>query len=151
MRPSKLKTYMEIAETVAKRSHDADTKVGAVLIKNDTGAIIATGFNGFVRGVHDNQLPNTRPDKYPYIVHAETNIMANCCRHGIATDNCTLICTLSPCVSCMRMLYQAGLTTVIAKTKYRDFDNILKMKDIGILETMTDEGYYKLTYKVPEI
>ena len=54
MRPSKIANYMEIADVVSKRSHDVDTKVGAVLINNKSGAIIATGFNGFVRGANDS-------------------------------------------------------------------------------------------------
>src|SRR6478609_3085277 len=108
-RPSKLANYMETAEVCAKRSHDAETKVGAVLVNNISGAIMATGFNGFVRGAPDSILPTTRPDKYEYIVHAETNLITNCARHGISMDNCMLVCTLSPCKSCMRMLINAGV------------------------------------------
>lgn len=148
MRPSKLQTYMEVAETVAKRSHDAETQVGAVLVKNNTGAIIATGYNGFVRGTGDKELPNTRPEKYNYIVHAEQNLISNCARHGISMDDCTLICTLSPCCSCMRILFQCGITRVIVKQQYKDFENILQMKDVDVDVGRTPEGYIELKYSV---
>ena len=148
MRPTKNQTYMEIAETVAKRSHDAETQVGAVLVKNSTGAVIATGQNGFVRGAPDSKLPNTRPDKYKYIVHAEQNLLANCARHGISMDDCTLVCTLSPCVSCMRIMWQCGITRVIVKEKYKDFQEILQMKDLGIDVRRTEEGFTELRYSV---
>src|SRR5574343_596422 len=119
MRPSKNQNYMDIAEAVAQRSHDAETKVGAVLINNTSGAIIATGYNGFVRGADDSVLPNTRPAKYEYIVHAEQNLICNSARHGISMNNCSLVCTLSPCKLCMRMLLNCGITKVIAKDLYK--------------------------------
>jgi len=147
MRPTKLKNYMEQAEVASKRSHDAETQVGAVLIKNDTGAVIMTSYNGFVRGADDDNLPNTRPDKYPYMCHAEENMIWNCARHGISTDNCSVVSTLSPCVDCMRMLWQCGISRVVVKEIYRDFDDITKMKDLTVKVNLV-EDFYELEYKV---
>jgi len=148
MRPTKVQNYMDVATTIAQRSHDAETKVGAVLVKNDSGAIIATGFNGFVRGAPDDILPNTRPDKYEYIVHAEQNLICNSAKHGISMNNCSLICTLSPCKLCMRMLLNCGITKVIAKDLYKDFDEILKMQDIKVEVQKEEDGFFHITYKV---
>lgn len=147
-RVTKLQNLMDIAEVVSRRSHDAETQVGALLINNDSGAILATGFNGFVRSANDGILPNTRPNKNIYVVHAEENILYNCCRHGISTNNCKIICTQSPCSRCMRAIYQAGIKEVIAKHKYRDYETLLTMKDIKIIESVTEEGFYKLKYEV---
>ena len=148
MRPSKSHNHMELAETIAKRSHDAETKVGAVLINNSSGAIIATGYNGFVRGADDSILPSTRPDKYEYILHAEQNLIANSARHGISMDNCSLVCTLSPCKLCMRLLLNCGITKVIAKDLYKDFNDILQMQDIKVEATKEEDGFWHITYKV---
>jgi dCMP deaminase len=148
MRPSKNQNYMDIATVIAQRSHDAETKVGAVLVNNNSGAIIATGFNGFVRGADDAILPNTRPDKYEYIVHAEQNLICNSAKHGISMNNCSLICTLSPCKLCMRMLLNCGITKVIAKDLYKDFDEILKMQDIKVECKKEEDGFYHISYKV---
>lgn len=139
---------MEIAETIAKRSHDADTKVGAILIKNDSGAIVSTGFNGFVRGAPDDTLPTTRPDKYEYIVHAEMNLICNSAKEGISMNDCSLVCTLSPCKLCMRMLLNCGITKVIAKDLYKDFNDILKMQDIKVAVSQEPDGFWHITYKV---
>jgi dCMP deaminase len=139
---------MDIAEIIAERSHDAETKVGALLINNESGAIIATGYNGFVRGADDSKLPNTRPEKYEYILHAEQNLIANCARHGISMDNCSLICTLSPCKLCMRMLLNSGITKVVSKNLYKDFNDILKMGDINVEVKQESDGFWHLTYKV---
>ncbi len=148
MRPTKVQNYMDVATTIAERSHDAETKVGAVLVKNDSGAIVATGFNGFVRGAPDDILPKTRPDKYEYIVHAEQNLICNSAKEGISMNNCSLVCTLSPCKLCMRMLLNCGITKVIAKDLYKDFDEILKMQDIKVECKKEEDGFYHITYKV---
>jgi len=148
MRPTKVQNYMDIAETIAKRSHDAETKVGAILIKNDSGAIIATGFNGFVRNAPDSILPKTRPDKYEYIIHAEQNLICNSAKEGISMNGCSLVCTLSPCKLCMRMLLNCGITKVIAKDLYKDFNEILQMRDIGVEVSQESDGFWHITYKV---
>ncbi len=139
---------MDIAQTIAQRSHDAETKVGAVLVNNASGAIVATGYNGFVRGAPDDILPNTRPDKYEYIVHAEQNLICNSAKHGISMNNCSLVCTLSPCKLCMRMLLNCGITKVIAKDLYKDFNDILQMQDIKVEVEKKEDGFYHISYKV---
>lgn len=137
---------MAMAEVAASRSHDAETKVGSVLVKADTGAVIATGCNGFVRGADDNKLPANRPEKYDYIVHSEMNLIANCARHGVSTDNCFVVCTLTPCKVCMRMLWQCGINRVIAKSRYKDLDQILAMNDLAV-DIRSEEGFIDLIYK----
>lgn len=150
MRPTKNQNYMDIATTIAQRSHDAETKVGAVLVNNSSGAIVATGYNGFVRGADDTALPNTRPDKYEYILHAEQNLIANSARHGISMNDCSLVCTLSPCKACMRMLFNCGITKVLAKELYKDFDEVLKMKDLNVVATQEADGLWHLTYHLEQ-
>lgn len=147
-RPSKHEYFMKIAEATALRSHDAQTKVGCLLVKNGSGQIVGTGYNGFVRGADDSILPTTRPEKYSYIIHSEMNLLASLARSGgVGTDDTTLYCTLSPCEKCMRHLYQAGITSVIVKSKYSDFEKLKEMKDLKINEEITLEGYHKLTYQ----
>lgn len=137
---------MNIAEVVAMRSHDAETKVGSVLVKESSGAVIATGCNGFVRAAPDNLLPNTRPEKYAVIIHSEQNLILNCAHHGVSMEGAFVVCTLTPCTACTRNLYQVGVTKVYAKAKYKDFDQILKMPDIKVTESLTQEGFVELLY-----
>jgi len=145
-RPSKLEYWMGIAVAVSERSHDAETKVGAILIKNDTGMVVATAHNGFVRGAPDSILPKTRPEKYEYMIHAEDNLISHCAKSGICIDNCTLVITLSPCQKCLRLMWQAGITEVICRDLYRD--HCIDMKDLKIEQEVTPEGFYKLSYKL---
>jgi dCMP deaminase len=146
MRPTKEANYMDMAVVVSARSHDSETKVGAVLINNKSGAIMATGYNGYVRGAPDHILPSKRPDKYEFILHAEQNMIANCARHGISMDNCMLFCTMSPCKLCMRMMFNCGITKVVAKELYKDFNDILLMPDIRVSMEKKEDGFYHITY-----
>lgn len=147
-RLSKEKYWMNLAEATSARSQDSETKVGGILIKNDTGMVVATGYNGFVRGAPDDKLPTTRPEKYKYMVHAEENLIAHAARNGISVDNCTLIITLSPCQKCLRLMWQAGITQVICRDIYRD--HTIDLPDLDIVQEQTEDGFYKLTYKVNE-
>jgi dCMP deaminase len=150
MRPTKIENYMAIADIVAQRSHDAETKVGAVLVNDKSGAIVATGYNGFVRGACDEKLPCTRPDKYEFILHAEQNLIANCARHGISMEDCTLICTMSPCKLCMRLMINCGITKVVTRELYRDFQEILDMPDVRTRMSTRADGLHEITYSVAD-
>lgn len=140
----KLNFYLARALAIANQSHDSQTKVGAILIDPNTGAVMAEGYNGFVRGGPDDKLPTTRPEKYDYIIHAETNLLCNAVRSGVKTDGCIIFCTLSPCIKCLRMLWQAGINTFYFKEKYSDFDQSKSMLDLKI--TLDNVGdFYKMT------
>lgn len=146
---NKIKWWFEIAQVTSKKSPDAETKVGAILININTGAVIASGFNGFVRGALDGTLPNTRPEKYKYIVHAEQNLICNCARHGISMDNCILVATLSPCIHCMRFLWQCGIKQILCLKLYNDFEDIKNMSDLDVhLEEVQQDDlfFYKINY-----
>jgi dCMP deaminase len=139
---------MDVAVAVSARSHDAETKVGSVLIRESNNTLVSTGFNGFVAGAKDSSLPNTRPDKYEYIIHSEMNLISNCAKNGISTDGCYVVCTMSPCTDCVRLLVSAGINKVYAKNLYKDIDSVLNMKDIKVNIKPTPEGFYELTYKM---
>lgn len=133
---------MKQAEVIAENSPDSQRKVGAVLVKIDGGEVVAQGYNGYVRGTK-TALPTTRPEKYQYIIHAEKNLILNCARNGVSTKGCYLICTLSPCSVCMRESFQAGISTIYFKDKYKDFENQLSMKDLHI-ELTKIKDYYRI-------
>jgi dCMP deaminase len=135
----KLNSYYRRALTIAEDSHDPDTKVAALLVNSESGAVIADGYNGFVRGADDENLPKTRPEKYQYFLHSEINMICNAARNGINTSNCIVFCTLSPCAHCLRVLYQSGITEIYFKDRYRDFDKDLILKDLNIIVTSIGE------------
>lgn len=136
----KLKYYHTRALATASASPDEQTKVGALLIHGESGAVIAEGYNGFIRGAPDDSLPKTRPEKYDYIIHAETNLICNAVRHGISTNNCVMFCTISPCIKCMRMICQTGIKEIYIKSFYTDYEQCSNMDDLKI--TVTNVGEF---------
>ncbi len=140
----KLQHYYIRALATASASPDAQTKVGALLIHGESGAIIAEGYNGFIRGADDENLPNTRPEKYDYMIHAEDNLLCNAVRHGVSANKCVIFCTISPCIKCARKLFQAGITEIYVRGFYADFKESSDMKDLKLTVTSIGE-FSKIT------
>lgn len=107
--------YMKHAEVAASMSKDRSTQVGAVAI-DDQFNIIATGYNGFPRGINDDvESRHNRPEKYLWTSHAEENLVAQSAFKGSSLRGSTvLVSALFPCATCARMLIQAGVRRVIA-------------------------------------
>lgn len=118
IRPSWDVYFMEIAKKVATRSHDRETKIGAVVV-DENNRIIATGYNGFPPGSDDDSLPKTRPEKYPYMIHAELNAIASS-RQDLR--NSTLYVTKSPCKECAKAIITAGVKRVVYQNVYSNDD-----------------------------
>lgn len=123
--------FLDIAECVSKRSHDGETQVGVVIV-DENRRILATGYNGFPPGCDDMKLPNLRPDKYPFMVHAETNAIASS-RQDLR--NSTLYVTWSPCRDCAKAIITSGVRSVVYRQEYRneDFDFVMNfLKSCGL-------------------
>lgn len=112
-------TFMNKAKEAAKRSWDAETQVGAVLIDPKAKTVISEGYNGPVRDALDQCIPNYRPDKYPFSIHAEHNCILNAARLGRSTLGSVCYCTHLPCVyhthgaGCLQFLWNAGIVEVV--------------------------------------
>lgn len=118
-RPSWENYFLNIAQAVSLRSHDGETQVGIVIV-DENKRILATGYNGFPPGAEDSVLPNLRPDKYPFMVHAEINAIA-ASRQDLR--NSTLYSTHSPCRECAKAIITAGVKKVIFNQAYKNDDH----------------------------
>jgi dCMP deaminase len=117
-RPGWDEYFLTIADVVSRRSHDPETQVGVVVVDTNK-RVIATGYNGFPPGSDDSKLPNLRPDKYPFMVHAEMNAIASS-----RTDlrDSTFYVTYSPCLECAKAIITAGVKEVVFKSGYDNSD-----------------------------
>ena len=95
----------------SRKSHDPQTKCGCVLVSGNTK--ISCGYNGFVRKIDNKLLPRYRPDKYPFMIHAEANAVYNAAREGKSTMESTAYITSQPCSSCLQTLYQCGIEKIV--------------------------------------
>ncbi|AVN63768.1 cytidine deaminase [Mesoplasma florum] len=114
--------FMTVAKVCAMRSKDPSTQVGAILV-NNLNQIISTGYNGFPRGVNDDEFPWTREGewidtKYPYVAHAELNAIVSARTNLTDSD---VYVTLFPCNECTKIIIQAGIKKVYyLEDKYKD-------------------------------
>ena len=107
-------TVIEAQESTCNR-----LKVGAVIARN--GRVIVSGYNGAA-----SHLPHCGPECFPggppckRAVHAEANAIAFAARNGLATEDCIIVCTDSPCLDCARLIINAGIREVYYSREYRD-------------------------------
>lgn len=107
------KRFLDLAAHIAEWSKDPSTKVGCVVVGADR-EIRSTGFNGFPRGIaDDNERLTNREMKYPLICHAEENAIMHAARIGMPLKECTAYVTWPPCTRCARSLIQAGVSEVV--------------------------------------
>jgi dCMP deaminase len=126
-----LEELFEQADKIAlDESEDAETKVGAVVALVEEGIIVSAA-NTFIQGAKN--LPNTRPDKHEFMIHAEANLVFFAAKMGISLNDQTVICTLSPCQNCIRTLFQAGVREIYYRDLYAKHD--ITMRDIKVTET----------------
>jgi dCMP deaminase len=129
--------FIQMAEFVAQWSKDPSTKCGAVIVGEDN-EVLATGFNGFPRGVDeveptvyfdDQNHPFVedrligerweRPGKYEWVEHAERNAIYNAARTGVRTAGATMYLNYAVecCSDCTRAIIQAGIRRVVGPTR----------------------------------
>ncbi len=111
--------FINIARTVAEKSKDPSSKVGAVIVDQDN-RIVSTGYNGFVAGCDERRLSWERPMKYFYVIHAEANALLYAKRD---LKDCLIYITHGPCENCLKLILQAGIRDVI----YNDV-SIMKLR-----------------------
>ena len=84
------------------------------MVVGEDREIRSTGFNGFPRGIKDDEERlSDREKKYPLICHAEENAIMHAARTGVSLKGNTAYVTWPPCSRCTRSLIQAGVSEVV--------------------------------------
>jgi dCMP deaminase len=108
-----------MAETVAQKSKDESRKVGCVIYGPDF-EVRSTGFNGFPREILEDKPERwCRPEKYRWIVHAESNAIYNAARVGVPLKDCTMVIQSPPCSECAKAIIQAGIGVVVTPIEHQ--------------------------------
>ena len=134
-RPSWDEYFMNIAKEVAMRSNCIKRKVAAVIVRDKR--IVSTGYNGTPRGVKNcNEGGCARCNSFAkggtalddcLCSHAEENSIVQAAYHGIAISGSTIYTTYSPCLTCGKMIINAGIKKVVYNTDYPLGESALKM------------------------
>jgi dCMP deaminase len=122
--------FLRITQLIAQRSTCMRRQVGAVIVKDRR--ILATGYNGAPNGVpHCFQLPGGCLREAQNIpsgqrqelcrgLHAEQNAILQAAAFGVSLKGSELYCTHQPCVTCAKMLINAGVKRVVFLGSYPD-------------------------------
>jgi dCMP deaminase len=120
--------FSDIARLVSERSTCLRRRVGAVLVRDKR--ILCTGYNGAARGLpHCDEvgclreklgIPSGERIEICRGIHAEQNALVQAATFGINVSGATLYCTHSPCVTCAKMLVNAGITEFVVAESYPD-------------------------------
>lgn len=118
--------FMEIAEVVATRGNCSRRKVAAVVVADQR--IISAGYNGTPRGVLNcfeggcarcaGTAPSGASLEECICVHAEQNAICQAAFYGIRLDGATIYVTISPCLTCAKLLINAGIREVVYGGEY---------------------------------
>jgi|APGre2960657404_1045060.scaffolds.fasta_scaffold220611_2 dCMP deaminase len=114
MEPNKWdKRFLEMAKLVSTWSKDPKTKVGCVVVRDRR--ILATGYNGFAKGLDDSeQLYLDRDYKMRKIIHAEQNAIYNATSAGVSLNGSTFyVWGLHICEQCAQALISIGAKRVV--------------------------------------
>lgn len=116
--------FMDMAKMVSTWSKDPSSQIGAVAV-NDERRILATGYNGFPKGIADtDERLNDKDQKYPRIIHAEMNALMNALYAGVSLKDSTLyVYGLPVCPSCTKCIIQAGVKHVVIPATRTDKGN----------------------------
>lgn len=159
-RINKINYYLDIAESVSKRSTCIQKKWGCLIVKNDE--IIATGYNGAPRGrLNCSDLgyctkrkiaPTERRGGYDACrsVHAEQNAMLSASRKdmlgsalflvGTFTESGEYVENATSCQMCRKLIINSGIDSVYvrqSKTDYIKFDVSDWVENDELLEGQT--------------
>jgi len=133
----------------SQRSHDIHTQHGCV-ITDRNNRILGVGYNGFPKELDDSLLPKNRPEKYPWMIHAERNALSNCV---VRPDEGIAYVTGQCCNDCIMALWQEGIKKVFMiddhGTKLFDteqqkiFDTFIEMSNMKIYKISPDLSWIK--------
>ncbi|MCE2390482.1 MAG: AAA family ATPase [Proteobacteria bacterium] len=118
--------FMNIAHAAATRSNCVKRKVGAIVVVDRR--IVSTGYNGTPRGTrncNEGGCPRcagaaqsgARLDEC-LCSHAEENAITQAAYHGVAVRGGAIYSTLSPCLTCAKMIINAGIEEVVFDAAY---------------------------------
>jgi dCMP deaminase len=133
--PSWKEYFLMMAKLSSFRSKDAQTKHGCV-ITDINNRVLGMGYNSFPRGLPDKSLPNKRPHKYKWMVHAERNALSNC---SLRPERGVAYITGRPCLECLKSLYQEGVTTIVCLDAHSTYAT--DEEDKKIFDIFTKSGY----------
>jgi dCMP deaminase len=119
---------MQMAVLAASRSTCVRRHVGAVIVKDRM--VLSTGYNDTPRGLPNcgdggcarcaGGAPSGTNHDTCLCLHAEQNSIIQAAYHGVGINGGTMYVTHQPCLTCAKMILNAGLRRVVFGGEYPD-------------------------------
>jgi dCMP deaminase len=146
-RPEFDEIFMTLALQLAERSHCVKRQVGAVLSKDTR--IISIGYNGPPAGTHncdeewpEQGCPRDSKGSCSLALHAEENAILYATKNGSSLEGTTLYTTLSPCLSCARLIFTSGVKRVFYKFSYAAYKGLDSDEGVEFLRRFGVEVFH---------
>jgi dCMP deaminase len=131
-RPSWDAYFMDITLQVARRSTCERARVGALIVKEKR--ILTTGYNGAPAGLpHCDEIGHLMLGGHCVrTLHAEQNAIIQAALHGVSVAGGTMYVTHQPCLTCAKMIINAGIRKVIYAGHYPDENAVAFLSQAGV-------------------
>jgi dCMP deaminase len=133
LRPSWDDYFMGIALQVARRSTCDRARVGAIIVKDRR--ILTTGYNGSPAGLpHCDEIGHLMVAGHCVrTLHAEQNAIIQAALHGVGVAGGTMYVTHQPCLTCAKMIINAGIRRVVFAGHYPDPHAVAFLEEAGVV------------------
>ena len=131
-RPSWDDYFMGITFQVAKRSTCDRAHVGSTIVRDRR--ILTTGYNGAPAGLpHCDEIGHLMIGGHCVrTLHAEQNAIIQAALHGVSAADATIYVTHQPCLTCAKMIINAGIKRVVYAGHYPDENAVAFLRDAGV-------------------
>ena len=154
IRPSWDEYFMEILESVSKRSTCDRGRVGCVIVKDKQ--ILVTGYAGAPTGLpHCDEVGHqlfktvhedgSMSEHCVRTVHGEQNAICQAAKKGVAIEGSTVYVRMTPCRTCAMLLINCGVKRVYCERKYHagaESEEMLKIAGIKLEYKYDEEQKY---------
>ena len=129
-RPSWDSIWMEMSESISRRSYDPRYQVGVVIVTEDNTQVLAVGYNGNYAG-GPNEVESEEPG-FSGFIHAEINALLKTDYNNPKKKK--MYITLSPCRMCAKAIINAGISEIVYKETYRDQSSLdlLRTQNVNV-------------------
>ena len=126
VRPDWDEYFMKMAKVASLRSNCVKRKVAAIIVRDKR--VVSTGYNGTPRGTkncYEGGCPrcNNLADSGTLLdeclcSHGEENAITQAAYHGMSVKGGILYSTFAPCLTCTKMIINAGILEVVYNLDY---------------------------------
>lgn len=155
IRPSWDEYFMDLCNTASKRATCDRGRSGCVIVRDKQ--VLVTGYVGSPQGMaHCDEVGHLFKKVFHEdrsvtqhcvrTVHAEQNAICQAARRGIALNDSTLYCKMTPCRTCAMLIINCGIVRVVCEKKYhagRESEELFKETGVSLFYFSEDIEQYE--------